>query len=356
MIPIESLKGCLLRLYEEPGALLHAARHAGFIPPLPVPALTAEAWVDRIFGSGLAHDVAIVTAISYPKDLEIRDLLKPMVRAGVRPEDAAPTAWPLFTPDSRIRIETLWLELKEVTLPSAAAPLPPPSGKAVQEGALSMPLSYRDFISGGLLDEIAIRFRDPTRSRILLEKLGYPSPHMPAWPAGTNPLEWWHNVCNQICMGITPGGLEALLAQAAEAYPYVDAFRPFHPDGAELYVNPDSRAGGAEGTPTGMRPPSVPFPMPLTLKYVIQEGYLKVLAGLIRDERRAWYVLRGIGFPAHEVPLWNGCEGPLDFWQRICTGLSAGIALDGDTGDGLLALFRFVAKEHPNQADLRIFL
>jgi len=131
-----------------------------------------------------------------------------------------------------------------------------------------MPIDFDQLRKRGILTELARVFGDATSAGALLLEVTYPNGRIPAFTTGN---AFWMHVCQEIASGLTAGGLEALLAAAAELYPHNPTFAPWRrPDsalgqrqttGASIHVygvsDPSILLGAARATAhhAGIRPP-----------------------------------------------------------------------------------------------------
>lgn len=76
----------------------------------------------------------------------------------------------------------------------------------------------------GVLAELACIFDEQRAAHALLERAGFPRQHLPRFGDRT-PALFWEGVCQQVLNGRMPGGIDALLSEAAREYPANARFR-----------------------------------------------------------------------------------------------------------------------------------
>ena len=87
------------------------------------------------------------------------------------------------------------------------------------------PLTISEMRTQGLVNELATVFDNPYEAAGLLDSIGFPRSRQPTFQATGNSLAYWQEACRDIANGLTPGGLEALLAAASELYPHNPKFQ-----------------------------------------------------------------------------------------------------------------------------------
>ena len=88
-----------------------------------------------------------------------------------------------------------------------------------------MSLTVPELRSLGVLDELARVFTKEHQVDVLLDKIGFPPPQRPI--SAESPGEMWNMICVEIDKGLTEGGLEKLLQEAARLYPFNNTFKPW---------------------------------------------------------------------------------------------------------------------------------
>jgi hypothetical protein len=90
-----------------------------------------------------------------------------------------------------------------------------------------MALTLTDLKAQGLLRELARVFGSEDEAAGLLLRIGMPRERLPIFRAAGNPLNFWRQAAHAVEDGVTAGGLEALLAVAAEDFPHNPRFARF---------------------------------------------------------------------------------------------------------------------------------
>jgi hypothetical protein len=67
-----------------------------------------------------------------------------------------------------------------------------------------------------LIDELARVFTHPEDARLLLGRVGYPPSHVPQFKTA---LVFWTGVMEMVKNGVIPGGVQAVIREAAKQYP-----------------------------------------------------------------------------------------------------------------------------------------
>jgi len=232
-----------------------------------------------------------------------------------------------------------------------------------------MALSFQDFLSANLLDEILVRFQDPLTARVLLTRIGYPVAALPHWE---NPRQFWYPVCEQISFGIIEGGLEALLAPIATVYPGCDEFRryvPAKPADPPPPGGPPPDERGGPRRPGGSAAAEMPewsekedriveavlaslrtsgsksrrrWNITRDARKAAGEHLVEALADRFGARTRALRLLSSVGFDKTRVPEWIPGHA-LEFWSAATQEVVSG-AVEG----GLAALLAASAREAPD--------
>jgi len=92
--------------------------------------------------------------------------------------------------------------------------------------AAARPWDLQRLRRDGILDELAQVFDQQSAAHALLEHAGFPRRHLAPFGTGT-PAQFWESVCREVMNGRMDGGMDALLAEAADEYPGNGVFRPW---------------------------------------------------------------------------------------------------------------------------------
>ncbi len=184
------------------------------------------------------------------------------------------------------------------------------------------------------LAELARVFDHQPAATALLESAGFPRQHLPPFGAGT-PAEFWNTVVRAIQDGRMEGGMDRLLATAADEYPGNPVFRRWRQDRSATenrgHVRPNEApsepAGEHQAAPAGARrqsgaeAPRQASPAPGTQWELIVLRCDEV--HLVFDQARA--ALAGLALPEARVELNYAVSGLVGLQV---SGLDAGQAAD----------------------------
>jgi|GEM_PF-5091799 len=104
-----------------------------------------------------------------------------------------------------------------------------------------MPIDFPTFKKSGLLAELTRVFTAEAEAKGLLLDIDYPPGLVPAFQ---NSAQFWTDVCQKVANGLTAGGLDALIAAAAQRYPGNPVFNARQAAVAQPYQpvpSPDTR-------------------------------------------------------------------------------------------------------------------
>lgn len=88
-------------------------------------------------------------------------------------------------------------------------------------------MDWQDF-SRNVLSALANVFHDARSAEALLEDIGFPAGRIPTFTTG-NAEQYWRQAAREVANGAVPGGLDGLVAAAAERYPHHPVFRRHAP-------------------------------------------------------------------------------------------------------------------------------
>ncbi len=90
-------------------------------------------------------------------------------------------------------------------------------------------MNLKELIKNGILNELAISFKDEDMADVLLNMIDFPGHMRPIFPQTGTVLGYWQKICLQIQNGASPSGndLQSLVDAAADIFPGNPVFQRY---------------------------------------------------------------------------------------------------------------------------------
>ncbi|MBW4635064.1 MAG: CHAT domain-containing protein [Iphinoe sp. HA4291-MV1] len=91
-------------------------------------------------------------------------------------------------------------------------------------------MNLKNLIKNGIINELAISFKDEDMANMLLNMIDFPGHMRPIFPQTGKVLGYWQGICQQIQNGVLPSGnnLQFLVDAAADIFPANPVFQKYH--------------------------------------------------------------------------------------------------------------------------------